>query len=194
MIWVSAGAVVAAALVVCGCGLTRAGYETAPDLVTTKESRIEIREYPAITLVSTPMSASADGEGGGFMTLFGYISGENEESQKISMTTPVFMKDAEDGREMSFVIPQDVAAKGAPRGTKPSVEIKRMPKGTYVVYRLEGARSDERIRSAKQALTKWMDSTKRNAAGPFIVAGYDPPFTPSMLQRNEVLVRLQDSD
>jgi hypothetical protein len=192
MIWVSAGALAAAALVVCGCGLTRAGYETAPYLVTTRESRIEVREYPALTLVSTPMPASADGEGGGFMTLFGYISGENEESEKISMTTPVFMNDTDDGREMSFVIPQDVAARGAPRGTKPSVEIKRMPKGSYVVYRLEGARSDEKIRSAKEALTKWMDLTEHEAAGPFIFAGYDPPFTPSVLQRNEVLVRLQD--
>ena len=147
MIWISMGVLSAVALLVSGCGLTRAGYETAPYQVTTKDSRIEIREYPSLTLVSTPMSASADAEGGGFSTLFGYISGENEESQKISMTTPVFMNDAEDGREMSFVIPQDVAVKGAPRGTKPSVEIKRMPKGSYAVYRLEGARSDERIQT-----------------------------------------------
>lgn len=192
MIWISVGVIGAVALLASGCGLTRAGYETAPYKVTTKDSRIEIREYPSLTLVSTPMSASSDAEGGGFRALFGYISGENEESQKISMTTPVFMNDSDDGREMSFVIPQDVAAKGAPRGTKPSVEIKKMPKGRYAVYRLEGARSDGRIRSAKQALTKWMDSTKREAAGPFIVAGYDPPFTPSMLQCNEVLIRLKE--
>mgnify|MGYP003628080614 CR=1 FL=1 len=47
MIWVTFGILSAVALTICGCSLTRVGYETAAYQVSMKDSRFEIREYPA---------------------------------------------------------------------------------------------------------------------------------------------------
>ena len=189
MILITTGIVVA--LVICSCRLTRVGYETADYLVTGKDSRFEIREYPALDLVSTPMAKSPDSEGGSFMRLFSYISGDNESAQKIPMTTPVFMEESGVDAQMSFVIPQDVAKKGIPDGLKPSIKITKLIKGRYAVYRIKGRRSAMKVGEAKLALREWLRSQNLDSAGPFIMASYDPPFTPSMLQRNEVMVRLK---
>ncbi len=191
MVWMIFGILATIVMMICGCSLTRAGYETAAYQVSSKDSRFEIREYPALDLVSTPMAKTSNSESGSFRRLFGYISGDNEDSQKIAMTTPVFMEEGEADAQMSFVIPKDVAEKGAPEGTTASVKITKLTKGRYAVYRINGARTDKKIGAAKVALDQWLKSQDLEAAGAFIVAGYDPPFTPPMLQRNEVMVRLR---
>lgn len=182
------------ALALCGCGLTRAGYESAPYRTMATDGRFEIREYPALALVSTPMSGgtgSGDSERGSFMRLFGYISGENADGRKIAMTTPVFMEEGEANGSMSFVLPEKVAAGEAPDATVPSVEIRELPGGNYAVYRLSGARSEAKISAARKALGEWAEGKGYRTEGSFIVAGYDPPFIPPLLQRNEVMVRLR---
>ena len=125
------------------------------------------------------------------MRLFGYISGDNEASQKISMTTPVFMEEGEADAQMSFVIPKEVAEMGAPVGTEPSVKLTKLAEGRYAVYRIKGGRSDKKVSEAKVALAQWLESKSLKATESYIVAGYDPPFTPPILQRNEVMVRLK---
>lgn len=191
MIWVCLGALALVVLGVCGCSLTRAGYETVAYQATVKEARFEIREYPTLELVSTPMAQDSENEGQSFRRLFGYISGENVASQKIAMTTPVFMQEGEVVDQMSFVVPESVVEKGTPQGTKPSVEVTMLEGGRYAAYRLKGGRTDAKIDAAKKALTEWLNGRDLAVAGPFIVAGFDPPFIPGMLQRNEVMVRVQ---
>lgn len=79
---------------IAACSLTRAGYETAAYQVETEDSGFEIRSYPELVLVQTPMS-NRNGRDGSFMRLFGYIQGDNEADAKIAMTTPVFMTEGE---------------------------------------------------------------------------------------------------
>jgi hypothetical protein len=86
-----------------------ASYETPDYKVISAEGAFEIRDYPELTVVSAPMPQR--GADGSFMSLFRFISGKNDRSEKISMTTPVLMSGAESGT-MSFIVPKAVAAKG----------------------------------------------------------------------------------
>ena len=60
------------------------GYETQSYKVIRTFSDGEIRFYPKVMKVKTNNKS-------GFSSLFRYISGNNSEQQKISMTTPVHM-------------------------------------------------------------------------------------------------------
>ena len=66
---------------------TRAGYEEASHKVLKKEGSAELRHYSELQLVETTMASDQDN---GFMRLFRYIDGGNDEQRKIAMTTPVF--------------------------------------------------------------------------------------------------------
>ena len=60
------------------------GYETQKYEVVKKLNDIEVRFYP-------PVMKAKVSAGGNFSRLFKYISGNNEQGEKISMTTPVQM-------------------------------------------------------------------------------------------------------
>ena len=61
------------------------GYETQPYKVVSSFNEIEIRYYPSVKLVETE---SVSEENQNFSRLFRYISGANNNNQKIAMTTP----------------------------------------------------------------------------------------------------------
>ena len=77
----------------------RAAYESAEYRVIESDGEFEIREYPDLMLASTKMRMESNGNDGSFMRLFRYISGANQSSQKVAMTTPVFMQDDSRGSD-----------------------------------------------------------------------------------------------
>ncbi len=81
-----------AAVVLAGCKGSRKGYESAPYRVLESDGKFELRDYPALAVVETPMRGDS---GSSFQRLFRYISGLNTGDQKIAMTTPVFMDGGE---------------------------------------------------------------------------------------------------
>lgn len=80
-------------------------YETPDYDVLEKEHAFEFREYGHFYIVEYDNRADPDVDRG-FRTLFKYISSENTENEKISMTVPVIQEDAQDNRKMAFVVPQ----------------------------------------------------------------------------------------
>ena len=111
-----------------GIKLTRGGYESPKYQSKKHPSGFEIRNYSAMTVVSTKKekSKSTKERDSRFMRLFKYIDKSNSKSEKIAMTTPVFMGvDGNEG-EMSFVLPQKVAAKGAPTPNSDALYINKM--------------------------------------------------------------------
>ena len=84
-----------------GCKATRAGYESAPYKVVRHDGKFELRDYPSLTVVETPMAGGgSNGADGSFNRLFRFITGNNEADQKIAMTTPIFMSSNETNRAM----------------------------------------------------------------------------------------------
>ena len=87
--------------------------EQAAYKVILKEGDFELRQYePMIVAVS----AEADLRGSsGFDKLFGYISGNNQESRKIAMTTPVMNDLGQENMSTAFVMPKEYSIDSLPK-------------------------------------------------------------------------------
>ena len=93
---------------------------------------------------------------------------------------------------MSFVVPADVAKRGAPAADHPNVTITKRPAGRFAVYRYSGRWTEAKSRKAREALLEWTGKRGYRTTGSVETANYDPPFTPPFLRRNEVLVRIRN--
>jgi hypothetical protein len=189
--------VIAAVLVVVvyfGWKLTsRNAYESAEYIVLESADSFEIREYPDLMMATTGMNTESQGNDGSFMRLFGYISGENAPQQKVAMTTPVFMEqDGSDANgQMGFVLPKQVTQQSIPSPTNEQVEIQKRAGGKFAVIRFAGQMDSKTTATAEDKLRSWMSDKGLMGDGDAELAGYDPPWTPGPLRRNEVLIRLQ---
>ncbi|MCX6967851.1 MAG: heme-binding protein [Verrucomicrobia bacterium] len=166
---------------------SRARTETAPFKRVHSYGAIELRDYPALTLATTPMRDSRGSEA--FGRLFGFITGKNAASEKIPMTTPVLIQPAHGERMMSFVLPQAVAQKGAPQPSG-DVRLRTLEPGRYAVLRFKGNIGVQNQNQAAAELNAWLLSHHIAAQSEPLFAYYDPPWTPLFLRRNEVMVRV----
>ena len=62
---------------------SRAATETPDYKVIRTDGKFEIRDYPALTIATTPMEGAE--MNGGFGKLFRFITGSNEGSEKIAI-------------------------------------------------------------------------------------------------------------
>jgi hypothetical protein len=173
-----------------GCQATRAGYESAPYKTVRTDGTFELRDYPTLTVVETPMT-DANGGDGGFRRLFRFITGANAARQKIAMTTPVFMAGGPSGPTMAFVLPAKLKTADVPKPAEGAVTVRELAAGRFAVLRYSGGRNAKNEAEALARLQGWLERERLPAlAGP--VFGYfDPPWTPSFLRRNEVMLRTQ---
>ena len=155
-------------------------YESPNYCVVSSDGAFEIRDYPQLTLVSTPMQHR--GEDGSFM------KGRNDRAEKISMTTPVFLTGSSVGT-MSFVLPQAVAQHGVPTPSNSDVTLSTIPPTRYAAYRFSGSNNPASSEVAAKKLVAWVKSHHVEMLGSPLFAYYNPPWTPGFLRRNEVLIR-----
>ena len=189
-------ALVIIGLVAFGWKMTsRDGYESAAYQTVEQDGSFELREYPDLMLVTTSTDMAAQGEDGSFGRLFKYISGGNEEASKVSMTTPVFMEsETQDvGERMGFVLPAEVAAGSIPVPTDKNVEIKKRAGGKFAVLRFAGRLNEQTMPDVEKQLREWIESKGWAPKDASVIeyAGYDPPWTPGPLRRNEVLIQVE---
>lgn len=170
---------------------SRASTEILPYSVLTHDGAFEVREYPPFHVVRSPMS-DREGEGdGAFGRLFQYISGSNQDQQKIAMTAPVLMDRRAEKSSMEFVIPASVSnAGGVPQPLDSGLEVVAMPGGKVACHRFKGRQSPENEARALKAIRAWLEARQLTADGEPCFAYYDPPWTPVPLRRNEVWIRI----
>ena len=187
-----------AAVIVCVLGYvgwkttSRSAYESAEYMVLESDGSFEVREYPDLMLAKTAAKFQSQGNDGSFGRLFRYISGGNQSNSKVAMTTPVFMEPEtrnSNGR-MGFVIPKKTVAQSIPNPTSESVRIHKRKGGRFAVYRFAGRLNSDSQTSAEEKLRNWIESNAMNGGVLAEFAGYDPPWTPGPLRRNEILIRL----
>ncbi|MEO6788083.1 MAG: heme-binding protein [Chthoniobacteraceae bacterium] len=171
---------------------SRAATETPEYKIVRTDGKFEIRDYPALTVATTPMEGAE--MNGGFGKLFRFITGNNEGSEEIAMTSPVLIDTTMDKKTMSFIMPKKAVEKGVPKPSGESVTLGKVPAARFAVLRFEGGRTAENEKAAIEKLKAWLGAEKIGAKGELVFAYYDPPWTPTFMRRNEVMVRIGKHD
>jgi hypothetical protein len=185
-----AGFVTFAGLVAMGCGTVRGGYESTPYYAIRSEGKFEVRDYPVLTLVETPM-ARGNGSDGSFNRLFRFISGGNETGEKIAMTTPVFMSGGATNARMAFVMPTKIKTSQVPKPSDEAVVVRELAAARYAVLRYSGGRNAKHETEAVERLRAWMKAKGLKELSSPVYGYFDPPWTPGFLRRNEVMLRTE---
>jgi DNA gyrase inhibitor GyrI len=150
-----------------------------------------VRDYPALTVAETPMAGNRNGDDGSFMRLFGFITGKNEAKKKIAMTTPVFMSNNETNTTMAFVMPAKMKSGSVPQPADDSVTVRELAAGRFAVLRFSGGRNAKQEAESLNRLKAWMETEGLSVLSPPVYGYFDPPWTPSFLRRNEVMLRTE---
>ena len=170
---------------------SRAATETPDYKVIKTDAKFEIRDYPALTVATTPMEGA--GMNGSFGHLFRFITGSNEGAQKINMTAPVLIDSHADKQTMSFIMPKTAVEKGVPKPLGNKVTLSKVPAARYAVLSFLGMRTTGNEIAAIDKLKAWLGAQKLTGLGDPLIAYYDPPWTPFFLRRNEILIRIGNS-
>jgi DNA gyrase inhibitor GyrI len=182
---------VVVALILAGCQATRAGYESAPYRVVRTSGKFEVRDYPVLRVVETPLARVGKDADGSFLRLFRFITGANDAKQKIAMTTPVFMSGSDTNATMAFVLPAKLPTDAVPKPSDAAVTVRELPAGRFAVLRFSGGRSAEHDAEALGRLRAWMRAEGLQELSPPVYGYFDPPWTPGFLRRNEVMLRTE---
>ncbi len=167
---------------------SRAATETPEFKVVRTDGKFEIRDYPALTVVTTPMEGAE--MNGGFGKLFRFITGNNEGSEEIAMTSPGLIDTTMDKKTMSFIMPKKAVEKGVPKPSGGSVTLGKLQAARFAVLRFGGGRTAENEKTAIEKLQARLDAEKLTGKGAPTFAYYDPPWTPTFMRRNEVMVSI----
>ena len=152
-----------------------------------KNEIYEVRKYSDRLAVETINSGSENN----FRKLFNYISGRNEDNEKIKMTTPVTQFEKEGNMSMQFYLPSKFNSKNAPKPTRENVRIVNIEGGFYAVIRYSGRASDKNFIKHKNILLKELKINNISTLSPPIRATYDSPFTLPMNRRNEAMFKIK---
>ena len=147
----------------------------------------EIRKYNDRLAVET----SRAGIDSNFRKLFNYISGRNEDNEKIKMTTPVTQFEKNGNMSMQFYLPSKFNSKNAPKPTRKNVRIVNIEGGYYAVTRYSGRASDKNFIKHRDILLKELKINNIKIISPPIRATYDSPFTLPINRRNEAMFKVE---
>jgi DNA gyrase inhibitor GyrI len=174
-------------------------YEEPLYDVVVKADGYEVRRYSdriAAQVSSQTRSNKA------FRTLFKYISGANQSSEKVSMTIPVAQSEKiemtvpvtqgaqSDVGYMQFFLPSSYTLETAPKPTDPSVEVIKVEGGYYAVYSYSGRANDRNANDAEAQLLGSLSRDGVTATSEVIRATYNGPLTLPFNRRNEAMVRI----
>ena len=171
----------------------------------------EIREYPAHIVAQTTVQGSyGESMGNGFRIVAGYIFGGNTKKESIAMTAPVVAQKGEgekisesiamtapvvatnngNSQTISFGMPRSYTLETLPTPNDPRVKIVMIPAKKYAVLQFSWYRSDARIKSMQEKLLSALARDGIATEGSTAYAGYNAPWTPPWMNRNEVLVEV----
>lgn len=126
-----------------------------------------------------------------FSRLFNYIQGRNSKAQPIQMTKPVRQEPHEGGWKISFVIPEDIRKSGIPEPSDSSISIREVSGGLFATIVYRGSWGESKQKAQSERLLSLVDAQGMKQTGPIISAVYNPPITPGLLRRNEVMVAIE---
>jgi len=192
--------------------------ETPKYTVLEQDGLIELRQYPAYIKAEVEVSNGSMRQAvyQGFNVLAGYIFGSNVKSEKISMTTPVVAapsketafadistfteqatvteverKNGQGGYTVAFIMPAEYKLDTLPKPKDETIRFVSLPPHRAAVIRTSGYFADGKFDSAKGKLSAWLLKENLETEGSFTAAGYNQPWVPGFMRRNEVMIRIK---
>ena len=172
-------------------------YEEPRYDIVHKADGYEVRKYYDRVAAQVTKASSSNKA---FRTLFGYISGANQTSEKVSMTISVTQSEKiamtvpvtqGDSGYMRFFLPASDTLETAPKPTNPDVDVVVVKGGYYAVYSYSGRANDKNFFEARTVLLGRLNKDGVVTASEVIRATYNGPFTLPFNRRNEALVRIE---
>ncbi len=179
--------------------------EQADYTVVKKMEGYELRKYPEHIVAQTTVRGQLESSmSEGFSIVASYIFGGNvkkesiamtapvvvEKGESIAMTAPVMVAEEGDSRTVSFGMPRSYTYETLPTPTDPRVKLVVVPEKTFAVMRFSWYRTDARIKEKQGALLEALKRDGVVVTGGVAYAGYNAPWTPPWMNRNEVLVEV----
>ena len=182
--------------------------EQAEFSVLEKKKDYEVRNYPSHIVAETTIANANynSAMNSGFSIVASYIFGGNTKKEKIAMTTPVVMQSksekiimtapvvvnmAGDSRVVSFGMPRGYTLETLPTPNDSRVKLREVPAQKMAVLRFSWSRSESRIQAMKDKLLSALSRDGIETIGSPSYAGYNAPWTPPWMTRNEVLVEVK---
>ena len=165
-------------------------YEEANYEIVKKNEIYEVRKYSDRLVIETEIS----NQGSSFRKLFNYISGNNEDNEKIKMTTPVTQVEKKGSMTMQFYLPSRFNKDNIPNPSNPDIKILNIKGGYYAVITYSGRTSDKNFIKHKNILEDELKKDDISILSPPVKATYDGPFTLPMRRRNEVMFEINIKD
>lgn len=177
---------------------------------TVLESRkeYEIRIYPEHIVAQTVVRGTyKEALNEGFRIVARYIFGGNTKKESIAMTAPVIEKSSVsesiamtapvmatvegESHTIAFGMPRSYTLETLPIPTDTRVEIVTIPEKKMAAIRFGWIRTDARVQMKKQQLIAALQKDNVEVVGEPNYAGYNAPWTPPWMIRNEVLVEIK---
>lgn len=168
-----------------------------------RDEEIEIRRYPTYIKAEVTVDARnyRNAVERGFSALADFIFGNNVTRSKIDMTTPVQASSAEKiamttpvtvtktGQyTVAFIMPAVYTMDSLPIPNNQRIRITPVAEHKAAAIRFNGYFNADKITRSQEKLSRWLEEHGLEAEGDFIVAGYNPPWVPGFLARNEVMI------
>jgi hypothetical protein len=134
----------------------------------------KIRKYFALTFEKTAMTSPV----------------QVSQSQKIAMTKPVTIH-GDGNYTVAFIMPSGFTQDTLPIPKNDAVQLTSLLPHKVAAIRYSGYFQGERIIKAKQQLGVRLKKAGLEPESDFIVAGYNSPWVPGFLARNEVLIMIK---
>ena len=191
-------------LVVAACAATP--VEEPAYALQLSQGEFEVRTYAPTILAETTVDGDALGSRfEGFGPLADYIFAKERGGEKIAMTAPVTQTPREkiamtapvtqqtssgDGWTIGFTMPAGYTMETLPAPVSPDVRLTEQPARTMAVYKYSGVATERDMAAAQRVLMQKVAAAGLKPSGEPVFAFYDPPWTPSFMRRNEVMVEV----
>lgn len=154
----------------------------------------ELRDYEPYLIAEVDVDGDFDEAGdSAFRILAGYIFGDNQASEKMSMTAPVASSPGEQ-TTYSFVMERKYSMETLPAPNDERIRLREMPKRTMAVRQYSGRWTDAKYQQNVAALRAALSDQGIQIIGGPILARYNSPFSLPLLRRNEVMFEIIGQD
>ena len=183
--------------------------------IIEKSEPFELRAYAPQLIAEVKVEGDLDtASSQGFRLIAAFIFGQNQVSEKISMTVPVGIETAQSTKiamtvpvgieaskdsakginqwVFSFVMPSEYTMATLPKPLNPLVTIRELPAQKRAAITFSGFYNDAKVLEKTKALEEWIKSKQWQTIGSPQFARYNPPWSIPFMRRNEILITLRD--